>query len=219
MLFGEDVTSTLRPLRRRRLCLLLSVGAWLLSGCSGEERDLLTVQVGPDQVYRFEPEAAFAHYFELPSRRDVLRIVVASYPVSCTKFRPPSRGDVFITVTLTGEEGRPLGAGKYLYTAEAALEDGDVQEAKTEEKSEGKARALPFVRLSEDARALPPGGFVTVTDFTPEPAGIVSGEFAFRDESGGAATDASMTALLGKFRVKLCQLVRDPSRQLPDPAK
>ncbi len=205
---SREVTGRVKesPCRRRLWGILFVL--FFAGACRGEAREVITVGVGPTPVYRFEPQAAFAHYYELPSRRDVLRIVLGSYPMSCEHYEPPKAGDVLITITVHADEGRPLAPGKFPYEGDSEREDEKPEERKG-------ATVLPFVRLAEDARALPPGGFLTLTQFSPEPSGLIEGELAFRDESGGQGADVSMTALLGKFSLRLCRVVRDPSRQQP----
>ena len=69
--------------------------------------------------------------------------------------------------------------------------------------------ALPFVRLAQDARALPPGGTLKLTKLERQPFGQVEGELQFRDGSEG---DASTAALMGEFSVRLCHISLDSAR-------
>jgi hypothetical protein len=74
--------------------------------------------------------------------------------------------------------------------------------------------ALPYVRLAQEGRPLPPGGQVKIAKFSREPFGVVEGEFKFSDAGDGEAATA---ALLGSFRVQLCHVELDSTRVTPSP--
>lgn len=190
-------------------CLLASL---VSTGCDQEEKDEITLQVGPEEVIRFEVTSGFAHYYELPGQDDILRIILASYPLSCETYRPPNPGDVFITVTVRAPSPQLIEPGKFPWEGLEFEESSGELENKNEEATPG-ASALPFVRLAEDARSLPPGGELNLTKFEPETFGLVEGELAFRDAETGQAAN---TALMGHFAVRLCHLGLDPARRAPE---
>ncbi len=182
-----------------------------LPACEREKPDEITLQVGPEEVIRFEAISGFAHYYELPGQDDILRIMLASYPLSCETYRPPQIGDVFVTVTIRAPSPKLIEPGTFPWNGlEVEAESGDAQ-AQVDEAT-AQANSLPFVRLAEDARSLPPGGGVVLKKFEPETFGLVEGELAFRDAEAGQAAN---TALMGQFAVRLCHLELDPARRAP----
>lgn len=196
--------NTLRQIRRAGTFGLTGL-LLLLAGCGGDKKDEITLQVGPEQVLRFPVESGFAHYYELPSGGDVLRIVLASFEVGCTDYVSPGPGQVFVTITLKVPPNQTLQPGEFEWKG-----------LTTEEPKEGEeppppvVSPLPFVRLAEDARALPPGGVIKLREFHPERFGVVAGELAFRDAEAGQAAN---TALMGSFEVRLCHAELDPGRR------
>ena len=194
--------------QRAALVLMLSQ----LLGCERDDPTRkLTLQVGPDQILGFVPKAGYAQYFEIPGRGDLLRIVLASYPITCHRFVPPRPGDVYLTVTVHAENGHPLVGEKIPWTKVPdhllPLEEG--QPPPSDAEPPQAVWALPMIRLAEDARPLPPGGHLSLSRLAREPYGVVEGEFHFNDASEGEAASA---ALLGPFHVQLCHVDLDPSR-------
>lgn len=214
----------------------LMATALLLSGCKKKEEQPFTLQVGPDQIIRFEAKSAFAHYYELNGEDDVLRIILASYELGCQDYLPPQPGQALLTITVKVPPHETLVTGRYLWEgipeapkeplegeapAPPAAKEADAgptsadQEASNKEGEEEPAvppapgYAMPFVRLAEDARPLPPGGSLRLTSFERKPFGLVEGELQFRDGGDG---EASTTALMGPFSVRLCQISLDPAR-------
>lgn len=200
---SPKATSTRRSPRAATAGVLIL--SMLLLGCNGEKKDEITLQVGPEQVIRFPVESGFAHYYELPNGGDVLRIVLASYEVGCTDYISPGPGQVFVTVTLKVPANHTLEPGEFEWKG-LSVEDAEEEE----ESPPPVVSPLPFVRLAEDARALPPGGVIKLREFHPERFGIVSGELAFRDAEAG---QAASTALMGSFEVRLCHTDLDPGRR------
>lgn len=193
-----------------RTALVLSAMALIgfsCTGCKNEMVDELTLQVGPDDVIRFRPQSGFAHYFEMPGGEDVLRIFLASYELGCQEFRPPGVGDVFVAITLRAPPDKMLMAGKYPW--EGFVDPKEIGDSDVEAPG---LQSLPFVRLAEDARPLPPGGELVLKQLEAETLGLVQGELAFRDADVG---QAATTALIGSFSVRLCQVDLDESRQGP----
>ncbi len=183
-----------------------------LLGCKGREETQLSLQLGPERIIGFEAKSGFAHYYELPGEDDVLRIVLASYSIGCHAFTPPGPGEVFIAITVRVPGDRTLSVGRYPWPG-IQLEPNDEEDEVLEESS---TIALPFVRLAGEARALPPGGELRLTQFEPEPFGEVKGELAFRNAS---VNEPASVALLGKFSVRLCKLQKDPARAAPSQKK
>jgi len=204
----EMARLSLRPITR-------SV-AWLLAlhlsiGCQRDTVPELTLQAGPDQILRFSPRSGFAKYVEIPGQGDMLRIVLASYPLTCQSYAPPAEGEVFVSVTVHARSGEPMSGAKIPWdgsTLDLAGQDGPSPTAESEEPVP-RVWALPLVRLAKDARPLPPGGSMTITRFSREPYGVVEGEFQFSDAAEGEAATA---ALMGSFKVQLCHVDLDPSR-------
>lgn len=188
--------------------LLLALGPCFVS-CQHKHIDEVTLQVGPEQVIRFVPKSAFAHYFEIPGRPDVLRIYLASYDVGCQAYKPPQPGEVFIAVTIESLPDGTIEEGEYLWPGMPAMDDDQ-----TKKENAPQASAMPFVRLSKESRALPAGGGMTLKKLEAEPFGLVEGEFSFRDASLG---EAAKTALIGSFSLRLCQLNLDEARRSPSP--
>lgn len=180
----------------------------LLLGCESPPKDEVTLQVGAAQAIQFEVESGFAHYYELPGHGDVLRIVLASYEVGCMEYLPPSEGEVFVTITLRLAPNETINTGKYPWSGLVVEGDGDEEDPTLAPRGV----ALPFVRLAQDARALPPGGYLELRKFVPERFGMVAGELAFRDAIEG---QAATTALLGSFEVRLCHTELDEARRAP----
>jgi hypothetical protein len=194
----------------RRAALLLCGAAFLsfsCLGCKNELVDEVTLQVGPDEIIRFRPQSGFAHYFEMPGGEDVLRIFLASYDLSCQEFRAPGVGDVLVAVTLRAPASRALVPERYPWNGLV-----DPEEASDDEAEPPGLQSLPFVRLAEDARPLPPGGELVLKKLEAEPLGLVEGELAFRDADVG---EAATTALIGSFSVRLCQVGLDEARKGP----
>lgn len=206
--------------------------ALLLGSCKGKAEQPFTLQVGPDQIIRFEAKSAFAHYYELNGEDDILRIILASYELGCQEYLAPKPGEALLTVTVRVPQHENLVTGGYLWEGipeepeellegeapakkEPTSEDSDDAAIGDETTDESSAvpivpgYAMPFVRLAEDARPLPPGGSLRLTSFERKPFGLVEGELHFRDGGDG---DASTTALMGPFSVRLCQFSLDPAR-------
>lgn len=203
---------TLRSFRRLAHVWILG-GALSALACERTKDPEITLQVGPEEIHRFGANSGFAHYYELPGQDDLLRIVLASYPLSCDEYKPPKPGEVFITVTLRVPPPKTIEPGKYLWKGlDPQVRDPDAEPARDEEVDAMEPSALPFVRLSEDARPLPPGGALTLTKFEPETFGLVEGELGFRDADAGQAVSA---ALLGSFSVRLCHVSLDATRRAP----
>jgi hypothetical protein len=217
----------------RRAPLTLA-GLLSLTSCSSDEGPTFTLQVGPAQVMKFTARSAFAHYYELPGQEDVLRIIVASYPLGCHEYREPEPGEVFATVTLRVPVNENVEAGTYAWTGLPKKEEAPLEgeaaappvpaaaeappepppEGAGEEKDEKLLRplpgyAIPFVRLAQDARPLPPGGSLKLAKLERQPFGQVQGEFQFRDGGDGEAATA---ALMGEFSVRLCHISLDSAR-------
>lgn len=198
----------------RRLGRLIIVGgAFVALSCQKQTEHEITLQVGPEQIHRFGANSGFAHYYELADQGDVLRIVLASYPLGCGQYEPPKPGEVFITVTLRVPPPKTIEPGKYAWIGlPSQASESDSPAAPDEQNSASEPSALPFVRLAEDARTLPPGGQLTLSKFEPETFGLVEGELAFRDADTGQAAN---TALLGRFSVRLCHISLDATRRAP----
>jgi len=184
---------------------------WLstLLGCSSPEAPPITLQVGPDRILHFSPKSAYAQYFELPGEGDLLRIILASYPVPCKTYVPPGKGDVYVTVTLHSEPGKPLTGREFSWEGLPVAYFSDLRPAPSPAEAPSPNWALPYVRLAQESRPLPPGGHVKLARFSREPFGVVEGEFKFSDAGDGEAATA---ALLGSFRVQLCHVELDPAR-------
>jgi hypothetical protein len=182
---------------RRRIYSVLFVLSVLASGCRSQEAEEIELILGPEQVVRFQPRAAFAEYFELSGVSDQLRITLASYEADCRKLVPPPPHGVSITITVESPLGRPLGVGEYPYTAEEPRLD--------------QPRALPFIRLHEGAERLPAYGKLKLTGFEPDLHGLVRGELEFLNPEEGRGA-----ALSGKFTVRLCRSVLDATRNKED---
>lgn len=195
--------------------LIAACSAFLALGCEKTTEPEITLQVGPEEIHRFGADSGFAHYYELAGQGDILRIVLASYPLGCDEYVPPKAGEVFITVTLRVPPPSTIEPGKYPWMGlEVKADDVELSLAPDddEERAALQASALPFVRLAEDARTLPPGGGVTLTKFEPETFGLVEGELGFRDAEAGQSANA---ALMGHFSIRLCHLSLDPTRRAP----
>jgi hypothetical protein len=205
-----------RPSEATKWALVLG-GALSLSalnvGCKKEPKELITLQVGPLETIRFEVVSGFAHYYELPGKDDELRILVSSYPMSCQSYTAPPPGETLISITVKRPTPETITTGEYPWEG---LHAPSSEESPRDDATKSKASALPFVRLAEDARALPPGGGLKLTQFEPEPFGLVAGEFAFRDAGPG---QVATTALLGKFSVRMCHLQIDSSRRAQEAPK
>lgn len=176
--------------------LLLGL-AIAVSGCRTPEADEIELILGPEQVVRFQPQAAFAEYFELSGVSDQLRITLASYEADCRKLVPPPPHSVSVTITVESPLGRPLGVGEYPFAAEEPPAD--------------QPRALPFIRLHEGADRLPAYGRLKITGFEPSLHGLVKGELEFLNPEEGRSA-----ALSGKFTVRLCRSVLDATRNKED---
>lgn len=193
--------------------LWLAGGALSLFACEETKDPEITLQVGPEEIHRFGANSGFAHYYELPGQDDLLRIVLASYPIGCDEYEPPDPGQVFITVTLRVPPQKTIEPGKYPWRGlDPQTRDSEAEAALGETNAAPEPSALPFVRLSEDARPLPAGGELVLTKFEPETFGLVEGELGFRDADTGQAATA---ALLGRFSVRLCHLSLDVTRRAP----
>lgn len=199
--------------RRTLLCVI----ALCALGCDKSSAQEITLQVGPEEIHRFGASSGFAHYYELPGEDDVLRIVLASYPLGCEEYQAPEPGEVFITVTLRVPPRKTFEPGEYTWKGlKPQPSDPEQTASTTEEDAPAEPSALPFVRLAKDARALPPGGGLTLTKFEPETFGVVEGELRFRDADTG---QAASTALMGRFSVRLCHLSLDQTRRAPTKLK
>lgn len=184
-----------------------------LFACERTKDQEITLQVGPEEIHRFGANSGFAHYYELPGQDDLLRIVLASYPLGCDEYEPPDPGQVFITVTLRVPSQKTIEPGKYPWKGlDPQVPDPEAEPAPGEPNAPPEPSALPFVRLSQDARPLPAGGELVLTKFEPETFGLVEGELSFRDADTGQAATA---ALLGRFSVRLCHLSLDATRRAP----
>lgn len=203
----------------------------LLTSCGKEEEQTFTLQVGPAQVMKFAARSAFAHYYELPGQEDILRIVLASYSLGCHEYREPEPGEVFTTITLRVPVNENVEPGTYVWNglppkgedpqaAEAAAQPAPPPAESDAEKEKDAVSgevivpplpgyAVPFVRLAQDARALPPGGTFKLTKLERQPFGQVEGELQFRD---GGEGDAPTAALMGEFSVRLCHISLDSAR-------
>lgn len=186
---------------RRDYRLLLAICCAGAAGCDAPAQSPITLQVGPNQVLSFAPRSAFAHYYELPGHDDVLRLVLASYPMGCESFIPPGPGEVYITVTVFAPPTTTIEPGEYRWEGRSSDED--------QEESEPRAYALPFVRLAKEGRPLPPGGLLKLKTIQKEALGLVEGQFAFRD---GGDHQAATAALMGDFSLRLCHTDFDPAR-------
>lgn len=192
---------------------LLYLGVFCALSCNRSAEQEVTLQVGPEEIHRFGASSGFAHYYELPGEDDVLRIVLASYPLGCEQYQAPEPGEVFITVTLRVPPQKTLEPGEYPWKGlKPQASEPNADAPTSEEEAPPEPSALPFVRLAKDARALPPGGGLTLTKFEPETFGVVEGELRFRDADTG---QAASTALLGHFSVRLCHLSLDETRRAP----
>jgi len=187
------------------------------AACTSVEEPPITLQVGPDRILHFSPQSAYAQYFELPGEGDVLRIILASYPVPCKSYVPPGKGDVYVTVTVHSEAGQSMVGREFAWEglpvaffSASHPAAGAAPSGSTEALSPNWA--LPYVRLAQEGRPLPPGGQVKITKFSREPFGVVEGEFKFSDAGDGEAATA---ALLGSFRVQLCHVEFDSTRVIP----
>lgn len=223
-----------RALGRRTL--LTIGGMLLLLGCRSDQAQTFTLQVGPEQVMKFSAHSAFAHYYELPGQEDVLRIIVASYALGCHEYREPEPGEVFATITLRVPVNESIEPGTYAWeglpkkdeepqevaaAASAAppavktTAETNASDSKDEPDDPGKVvkllpgYAIPFVRLAQDARTLPPGGTFKLVKLERQSFGEVQGEFQFRD---GGEGEAATAALLGEFSVRLCHISLDAAR-------
>ncbi len=163
----------------------------LLISCRKEQEQTFTLQVGPAQVMKFPARSAFAHYYELPGEEDVLRIILASYTLGCHEYREPEPGEVFATITLRVPVNENVEPGTYVWEGLPKKEDEPLEgeavpeppppesDEKDEADVEGVEKvalplpgyALPFVRLAQDARALPPGGTLKLTKLERQPFG------------------------------------------------
>jgi hypothetical protein len=130
---------------------------------------------------------------------DEMRLLLASYEMGCNEFKRPAAGEVFVTVTLRVPSGEVIEPGTYPWT-------GDLESFKDAKV----AGALPFVRLAEEGRALPPGGELRLDRFEKRQYGEVTGELLFQDGGEGETRTA---ALMGPFRARVCALSLDESRR------
>jgi hypothetical protein len=188
----------------RHLACLVTL-LWTLCGCDEDHKDQITLQVGHEQAITFEVHSGFAHYYELPGHGDMLRIILASYEIGCMEYRSPEPGEVFVAVTVRVPPNETLAPGTFEWKGVVI----DEAEDKDEEESP-VTDALPFVRLAQAARALPPGGQLKLRKFAPERFGLVQGQLAFRDAETG---QVASTALLGDFSVRICHADLDPARR------
>lgn len=197
----------MRALRR----LGVGLGTVALTSCSRARQPEITLQVGPDQILHFSPVSAYAQYFELPGQGDLLRIVLASYAVPCKTYLPPSKGEVYVAVTLHVDDGQPISGTEFGWdgTVPSFAPLHPVVAGSAEPTTGASNWALPYVRLANEGRPLPPGGKVKISAFAREAFGIVEGDFQFSDAGDGEAATA---ALLGAFRVQLCHVELDPNR-------
>lgn len=176
-----------------RISVALFAVALLSSACRSQQAEEIELILGPEQVVRFQPEAAFAEYYELSGVSDQLRITLASYEADCRTLVPPPPHGVMVTITVESPLGRPLGVGEYPFVAEEPRMD--------------QPRALPFIRLHEGADRLPAYGKLELTGFEPSLHGLVQGELEFLNPEEGRGA-----ALSGKFKVRLCRSVLDATR-------
>lgn len=197
--------------RSSRLLPPFMLLCWGLTACEDELVPELMLQTGQGRVHRFSAESGYAQYVEQSGGPDTLRIVVASYPLRCDEYEPPPEGEVLITVTVTSPAGAIEAPGQFRWTGEIPSSESSSAE-KEEEREE--ASALPFVRLSEEARPLPAGGQLALLQLEASPHGLVSGEFQFSDSSPG---EAARAALFGPFQVPLCAVKLDPMRSRDEP--
>ncbi len=188
----------------------LGLGALpIMTGCREVHHQELTLQVGPAEVLRFAPASGYAQYFEIPGRGDILRLVFASYPLTCPKFETPARGEVYLSVTVQAESGETLVGRKIPWEGIPSSHGTEADSNAADSDSPPPVWALPMIRLFEDARPLPPGGFVTLNALSREAYGVVEGEFHFSDAGEGEAASA---ALMGPFRLQLCHAELDATR-------
>ncbi len=195
---------------RRRIPILFAL--CVTAGCNEPPNQELSLQVGPDRILRFSPTSGFAQYFEVPGQGDLVRVVLSNYPLRCPVFEPPKPGQVYISITIRAETGQTIIGEKIPWNgipAEFLPQEDDALPRRSPVTETPKVWALPMIRLFEDARPLPAGGYLTVSDLSREPYGVLEGEFHFSDAGEGEAASA---ALLGPFRVQFCHTELSPSR-------
>ncbi len=174
--------------------------ATLLLAVSCRDRTEPVIQLvmgsGSEQNLNLAPKTAFAEYVELPTQGDQLRVVLASYPLSCDEYRPMSDHDLMITLTFIMPEGQRPTPGTYpwpgLPPKVSSLADLDLK----------APVVIPVVKHGSKSTTLLPGGSVDIQRLSLERQGEVAGVMRL-EQSGEDGKPA--TRLFGSFAAKVCR--------------
>jgi hypothetical protein len=113
---------------------------------------------------------------------------------------------VLVVLTVRSPAGKPLNVGDYPWNgAESPLV--------------AEPEVIPFVRLSHEGRALPPGGGLRLTKLERSVHGVVEANFAFappRAEGADVPSAPTTGGLRGSVRTRLCRVSADASRKAED---
>jgi hypothetical protein len=172
--------------------------AWLLAflwlaACRDSSAAPIRIVAGPapaDQV-TLVPRAALAEYIEIGPSESTLLLTLSSVERSCESGLDPPGDVVSLAVRVTLPGPGKLTPGTYPNVAAA--------------QREGRAYALPTVKLRGRRTELRPGGELELRDVDLSPGANVSGLLKF--ESPGDAEHPA-TRVSGRFSAHFCRVSR-----------
>ncbi|HKY35455.1 MAG TPA: hypothetical protein VJN18_05940 [Polyangiaceae bacterium] len=172
--------------------------AWLLaaiwlSGCRDQSAAPIRIVAGPqatDQV-TLVPRASLAEYIEVSPNESALLLTLSSVERSCESSPDPQGDALGLTIRVVLPGPGKLTPGRYPSIAEA--------------QREGRAYALPTVKLRGRRTELRPGGELELRELDLTPRGSVSGllKFEFPGDAEHPATRVS-----GRFSARFCRVSR-----------
>jgi hypothetical protein len=161
-----------------------------LLGCEPSSAHELTIVDGADTI-RFPATSAFAEYVELPGVRNELRIMLASYPLSCEHWEAPKEGQYALSITVVTPAAQKPAPASYPWTG-LPPRDQPVQEG----------YALPKALLGGHSRLFDPGGAVRLGAVAVDLHASVVGALAFEYPGDG---NRPATRIDGGFEAKICR--------------
>jgi len=169
------------------------LGVLALSGCRERAADPIRIVAGPDTADRVTlvPRAALAEYIEVSPSESALLLTLTSAERSCEGEAEPKPDALSLAVRVALPGAGQLTPGTYPVLAEA--------------QREGRAHALPTLKLRGRRTELRPGGELELRAVDLSPRGSLSGLLKF-DFPGDAEHPA--TSVSGRFVAHFCRISR-----------
>ncbi|HEX7669910.1 MAG TPA: hypothetical protein VF395_10015 [Polyangiaceae bacterium] len=159
--------------------------------CERPPASEITVVDGATTTH-FAVRSAYAEYVELPGDHNELRLTLASYAVSCERWRPPRDDEDVLTVVIVTPAGVPPAVSSYGWTG-----------IPSRDEPLHAPYALPKAQFGSRSRLFEPGGEIHLAGVLIDPHGTVSGTLAFEFPGEG---ERPATRIDGGFQAKMCRL-------------